>query len=171
MTVHQGCGLTNAITGITEAAKSRTPLLVLAADVAGSAVRSNFRIEQEALARSVGAVPERVHSAASALADVTRAWRTARNGRRTVVLNLPLDVQAMGVPDETPDFVRDPGRPAAVQPGDRDVRRLVEFMRAAERPVFLGGRGARACGPGLRKLAEQSGALLATSAERLMASS
>jgi thiamine pyrophosphate-dependent acetolactate synthase large subunit-like protein len=164
VTVHQGCGLTNAITGITEAAKSRTPLLVLAADVASSAVRSNFRIEQEALARSVGAVPERVHSAASALADVTRAWRTARNGRRTVVLNLPLDVQAMGVPDETPDFVRDPGRPAAVQPGDRDVRRLVEFMMAAERPVFLGGRGARACGPGLRKLAEQSGALLATSA-------
>src|SRR5215210_7243765 len=42
VTVHQGCGLTNAITGITEAAKSRTPLLVLAADVAGSAVRSTF---------------------------------------------------------------------------------------------------------------------------------
>ena len=34
LTVHQGPGLTNAMTGITEAAKSRTPLLVLAADVA-----------------------------------------------------------------------------------------------------------------------------------------
>src|SRR5215471_19894380 len=33
LSVHQGPGLTNAITGITEAAKSRTPLLVLAADV------------------------------------------------------------------------------------------------------------------------------------------
>ena len=32
VTVHQGCGLTNAMTGIAEAAKSRTPLLVLAAD-------------------------------------------------------------------------------------------------------------------------------------------
>ena len=32
VTVHQGCGLTNALTGIVEAAKSRTPLLVLAAD-------------------------------------------------------------------------------------------------------------------------------------------
>ena len=42
LTVHQGPGLTNALTGITEAAKSRTPLLVLAADVAGAAVRSNF---------------------------------------------------------------------------------------------------------------------------------
>ena len=34
VTVHQGCGLTNALTGIVEAAKSRTPLLVLAADTA-----------------------------------------------------------------------------------------------------------------------------------------
>ncbi len=49
LSVHQGCGLTNAMTGITEAAKSRTPLLVLAADVAGSAVGSNFRIDQDAL--------------------------------------------------------------------------------------------------------------------------
>ena len=45
LSVHQGPGLTNAMTGITEAAKSRTPLVVLAADVAASAVRSNFRID------------------------------------------------------------------------------------------------------------------------------
>ena len=63
LTVHQGCGLTNATTGIAEAAKSRTPLLVLAAEVAGAAVRSNFRIDQAGLATAVGAVPERVHSA------------------------------------------------------------------------------------------------------------
>ena len=63
VTLHQGCGLTNALTGIAEAAKSRTPLLVLAAETAGAAVRSNFRIDQDAVARSVGAVAERVHSA------------------------------------------------------------------------------------------------------------
>src|SRR2546429_5078031 len=57
VSVHQGPGLTNALTGITEAAKSRTPLLVLAADVAGSAVRSNFRIDVAALAAPVGAQP------------------------------------------------------------------------------------------------------------------
>src|ERR671912_470058 len=65
LSVHQGCGLTNAATGITEAAKSRTPLLVLAAEVAGSAVRSNFRIDQAGLAAAVGAVPDRVASGAS----------------------------------------------------------------------------------------------------------
>lgn len=68
LSVHQGCGLTNAMTGIGEAAKSRTPLVVLAADVAGSAVRSNFRVDQDALVRAVGAVPERIHAADSAVA-------------------------------------------------------------------------------------------------------
>lgn len=42
-TVHQGPGLTHATTGIAEAAKSRTPLLVLAGDTSTAAVRSNFR--------------------------------------------------------------------------------------------------------------------------------
>src|SRR3982750_2258951 len=50
--VHQGPGFTNAMTGLTEAAKSRTPLLLLAADSAASAIRSNFRIEQDNLVRS-----------------------------------------------------------------------------------------------------------------------
>jgi thiamine pyrophosphate-dependent acetolactate synthase large subunit-like protein len=94
VSVHQGPGLTNALTGITEAAKSRTPLLVLAADVAGSAVRSNFRIDVAALAASVGAQAERLHSAGSAAADVARAYRTAQAQRRTVVLAMPLDIQA-----------------------------------------------------------------------------
>src|SRR5215468_2145335 len=68
LSVHQGPGLTNAMTGITEAAKSRTPMIVLAADVASAAVRSNFRIDVAALAAAVGAVPERLHSPESAVA-------------------------------------------------------------------------------------------------------
>ena len=35
VSTHQGCGLSNAITGIGEAAKSRTPLIVLTADTQG----------------------------------------------------------------------------------------------------------------------------------------
>ena len=98
VSTHQGCGLSNAVTGIGEAAKSRTPLIVLTADTQASAVRSNFKIDQDALARSVGAVSERIHSPATAVADTLRAFRTARNERRTVVLNLPLDVQSAPAP-------------------------------------------------------------------------
>ncbi|HEX9528397.1 MAG TPA: thiamine pyrophosphate-binding protein, partial [Streptosporangiaceae bacterium] len=91
VSVHQGPGLTNAMTGITEAAKSRTPLLVLAADVAASAVRSNFRVDVAGLASAVGAVPARLHSAEFAVDDTVRAYRTAVEDRRTVILALPLD--------------------------------------------------------------------------------
>ena len=59
VSVHSGPGLTNALTGIAEAAKSRTPLLVLAGDVPNGAVKNNFYIEQADMVRAVGAVPER----------------------------------------------------------------------------------------------------------------
>jgi len=161
VTLHQGCGLTNAMTGITEAAKSRTPLLVLAADTAGAAVTANFRIDQDAAVRAVGAVPERVHSPASAVADTVRAYRTAVHERRTVVLNLPLDVQA--APAEPAPFAI-PVTPQPVRPAEDAVAALVAMLRDAQRPVFVAGRGARHAGPELRALADATGAMLATSA-------
>jgi thiamine pyrophosphate-dependent acetolactate synthase large subunit-like protein len=163
VTTHQGCGLTNAITGITEAAKSRTPLIVLTADVAASSVRSNFRIDQDALARSVGAVAERVYSAATAVDDTVRAYRAAVNDRRTVVLSLPLDVQAQVVtepPAPLPAHVPSP----QPRPSAESVTALVAALRAAKRPVFVAGRGARGAGAELRALAASSGSLIATSA-------
>ena len=96
LSVHQGPGLTNAMTGITEAAKSRTPMLILAAEA--TTPRSNFHIDQPALAEAVGAVAERITSPSTAAADLARAYRTATSERRTVLLNLPLDVQAAPAP-------------------------------------------------------------------------
>jgi thiamine pyrophosphate-dependent acetolactate synthase large subunit-like protein len=162
LTTHQGCGLTNAATGIGEAAKSRTPLIVLTADVATGSVTSNFKIDQDALARSLGAVAERVHSASTALADVVRAYRTAVNERRTVVISLPLDVQAAPAPPLPSDLsaLRD----SPVRPSADAVASLAAAIRAASRPVFVAGRGARGAGPELVALAEASGALIATSA-------
>ncbi|MBE1493098.1 thiamine pyrophosphate-dependent acetolactate synthase large subunit-like protein [Amycolatopsis lexingtonensis] len=162
LSLHQGCGLTNAVTGITEAAKSRTPMLVLTADSAGASVLSNFRVDQDGLAAAVGAVPERVHSAASAVADTVRAFRTARQQRRTVVLNLPLDVQAEPAPP-SPSLPEIPG-PAAVRPDAASVAAFADLLAAAERPVFIAGRGARGSREPLRELASRCGALLATSA-------
>ena len=92
VTVHQGCGLTNTMTGMAEAAKSRTPLVLLAADVTER--RSNFYVDQDALATAVGAVPMRVDDPADAVRVATEAFRTACEDRRTVLLNLPLHVQA-----------------------------------------------------------------------------
>ena len=163
LTVHQGPGLTNALTGITEAAKSRTPLVVLAADVAGAAVRSNFRIDVAAIAAAVGAVPERLYSAESAAADTARAYRTASGQRRTVLLAMPLDVQAAQCDPPAVPASAAPG-PAAAAP--EAVASLATVLAAASRPVFIAGRGARvaAARGDLEELADACGALLATSA-------
>ncbi|MFI5590207.1 thiamine pyrophosphate-binding protein [Amycolatopsis sp. NPDC051758] len=163
LSLHQGCGLTNAVTGITEAAKSRTPMIVLTADSASASVLSNFRIDQDGLATAVGAVPERVHSAESAVADTVRAFRTARQERRTVVLNLPLDVQAQPAP-APPGTLPPIAGPAPMRPDIGAAADLADLLIEAERPVFVAGRGARGSREPLRELASRSGALLATSA-------
>ena len=137
VSVHQGPGLTNAMTGIAEAAKSRTPLLVLAAEA--PEIRSNFHVDVAGLAAAVGAVPERLYSPASALADAHRAYQTAL-GRRTVVLALPLNVQAAAcepVPVQAAPRIYPPA------PSPEAVSALAAVLRGADRPVFIAGRGAR----------------------------
>jgi thiamine pyrophosphate-dependent acetolactate synthase large subunit-like protein len=162
LSVHQGPGLTNAMTGITEAAKSRTPMLILAAEA--TAPRSNFFIDQPALATAVGAVPERIASPSSAAADLARAYRVATSERRTVLLNLPLDVQAAPapVPFELP--ASPVPAPAPLAPDPAAVKALADALTAAQRPVFIAGRGARHAGEDLIHLSERTGALLSTSA-------
>jgi thiamine pyrophosphate-dependent acetolactate synthase large subunit-like protein len=175
LSVHQGPGLTNAMTGITEAAKSRTPLLVLAADTAAGAVQSNFRIDQPGLAAAVGAAHVRLGSADTAVADAATAYRLAAAERRTVILSMPLDVQAAGCPPAVrrPPPPPTPGVAASAQaagapqePDQEAISELVDLLMAARRPVFIAGRGAMLAGavPVLDALADRCGALLATSA-------
>lgn len=162
--VHQGPGLTNALTAVTEAAKARTPLLLLAADTTASAVRSNFRIDQMGLAASVGAVPERIHSAETAMDDLHRAFRTAVEQRRAVVLNMPLDIQATDLP-ERPHAGRWAG-PDPVTPSRRSIELVTDLIQRSGRPIILAGRGAviaKASGS-VQELGDMIGALLASSA-------
>jgi thiamine pyrophosphate-dependent acetolactate synthase large subunit-like protein len=162
LTVHQGCGLTNAMTGVTEAAKSRTPMIVLAAEA--NDPRSNFYVDQDALARSVGAVSMRVTSAADAVTTTVAAYRAAVDDRRTVVLNLPLAAQAEEVADGW--TLPAPAPVAVPAPTAGEVERLATAIATSARPVFVAGRGARspAARDALRILADRTGALLATSA-------
>jgi acetolactate synthase I/II/III large subunit len=99
------------------------------------------------------------------VADAARALRTAVAQRRTVVLNLPLDVQAAPVPENAvavpPALDLPPPRPSRTA-----VAALAEALQHASRPVFVAGRGARVASAraSLEGLADASGALLATSA-------
>jgi thiamine pyrophosphate-dependent acetolactate synthase large subunit-like protein len=171
-TVHQGPGFTNALTGLAEAAKSRTPLLVLCGETSAAAVRSNFRVDQVAIAAAVGAMPERVHTPATAMDDVARAVRRAVVDRRAVALMLPLDVQAAPDGEWEPTRAGEPVAPAPAIPTTRTrpataaVEAAADMVAAARRPAIVAGRGAvLACARApLEELAELTGAVLATSA-------
>lgn len=162
LSLHQGCGLTNAGTGISEAAKSRTPMIVLAAESAAHQVNSNFAMDQSGFARAVGAESDRVHSAESALADTLRAYRRAVRDRRTVVLNLSLDLQAAAAVGEIPQLGVEP-RPE-ITPSQAELEPLIDALSRSQRPVFLAGRGGRGAKAEIAALAQATGALLATSA-------
>jgi len=164
VSVHSGPGLTNALTGIGEAAKSRTPLLVLAGDVPSGAVKNNFYIEQADMVRAVGAVPERLHTPATAREDARRAVTRALRDRQTVVLSLPLDVQHAPLASNLPPLELTPA-PERLYPDPRSVERLADALSRAQRPLILGGRGAviSDAEAALSALAERTGALLATS--------
>ncbi len=158
LTVGAGAGLTGALTSLAEAAKSRTPLLVLAAE--DTSPLSGRHVDQAALAAAVGLIPDRVTAASTVVNDLRRAHRTALIERRTVLLSLPLPVQAQLFPDVPLPAVRIWPR---LSPAQETVTAVADALAAAERPVFLAGRGARQARQELKQLAERAGALVATS--------
>jgi thiamine pyrophosphate-dependent acetolactate synthase large subunit-like protein len=163
-TTHQGPGFANALTGLVEAAKARTPAILLTADTPAATIWSNFKIDQAAIARECGAIAERVHSPGSAAADAARALLRARTERLPVVLNVPIDLPGAeagaGVRAAAPSI----GHP---QPSPEDIRAVAALFEGASYPVLVAGRGA-VCSPGAREAIEElgarTGALLATSA-------
>lgn len=162
VSLHQGCGLTNALTGIAEASKCHTPMIVLAADTAVGDVTSNFHIDQDGAVAAIGATPMRIHSARTAVADAARAFHVARLERRTVVLSMPIDVQ-----EERTEYpaARSATRVRVPRPvvASDDVRELAALLAGARRPVIVGGRGARGAKGEIRGLAEAAGAVLIAS--------
>jgi thiamine pyrophosphate-dependent acetolactate synthase large subunit-like protein len=163
--VHQGPGLTNTMTGLTEAVKSRTPLLVLAGESPAAALNSNFRIDQAGLVEAVGAAADRVTSPQTAADDAQRAYQRAELERRPIVLMLPIDIQPQ--PPDGTEPRRPPVPPLRTpDPSAQSVGALADLLQRAERPVIIAGRGAVLADARveLERLADRVGALLATSA-------
>jgi acetolactate synthase I/II/III large subunit len=163
--VHQGPGLTNTMTGLTEAAKSRSPLLVLAGETPSAALTSNFRIDQHDLVESVGAIADRVYSARTAADDAQRAYYRAALQRRPVVLMLPIDIQPQPPVGTEPTSPPPPALPA-YEPSDASIRAVADLLQTASRPAIIAGRGAVLADAGdeLDRLGELIGAVMATSA-------
>jgi thiamine pyrophosphate-dependent acetolactate synthase large subunit-like protein len=165
-TVHQGPGLTNTVTGLAEAVKNRTPLVLLAGDTPTMAPGGNLDIDQDAIAQAVGAGVQRIRAARTTVEDVARAVRRAQVERRPIVLSVPVDLQEQTCEMEDPAPILDPPIPR-FQPSGEALAGVAGLIQSASRPLILAGRGAvlANAGPALEALGERIGALMATTAQ------
>lgn len=143
-TVTHGPGLTNCVTALTEAARSRTPLLLLAGETAPGDPDNLQSIDQQAVVRPTGAGWQPLGPAGSPEMAVLQALRQAETEQRPVVLSMPADYLASSAgatvsgPDETPG---QPGQsPAAIDGLALDT--ALGIAAAARRPLVLAGWGA-----------------------------
>ncbi|AQZ63046.1 TPP-requiring enzyme co-localized with fatty acid metabolic genes [[Actinomadura] parvosata subsp. kistnae] len=157
--------LAAAVPGILDAVASRTPLLVFtppARPAPGDRILTDLT-----LADAAGALTYDLPGSRAVGTIVADAARVAEEHRLPVVICLP-DLHAGDgtasdtgeVPDAEPpmDLLAAPMAAPAV------VEDLAQLLGRARRPVFLAGRGSIRARAELEALAEQAGALLATSA-------
>ncbi|SNQ45296.1 conserved hypothetical protein [Frankia canadensis] len=163
-TVTQGPGLTNTVTALVEAARARTPVVVVCGDTPPDVDEHLQDIEQREIVLGSGAGFVQVRSARTAAGDVAVAVRRAWEERRPIVLNAPTHVQLADAEAEyVPVAAEQPGRQAIV-PDPEALDRAVGLVASARRPVILAGRGAVQSGARdtLLRLASILGAPVAT---------
>jgi len=163
-TVTHGPGLSNALTGLRSAVRDRVPLVLLVGDIRNEPAWSAQRADHHAMLGWTGAAVVDCAEPDALAAAVAGAFRRASARREPVVVNIRADLLAAGAARQRP-----PDPDSVPQPADpldpTAVARAATLLDAAERPLVLAGRGAlwSQAGPVLRRLAETTGALLATS--------
>lgn len=159
-TITHGPALTNAVTALVDASRARMPIVVLAGDTDPAARGHLQDIDQASVVAVTGAAFERASSPGTVAEDLARALWRARAESRPVVLNLPITFQwqQIDAPALAP-VVTEVRRP---RPHPEDLEDVVAALVGAQRPIVLGGRGARDARDELVALAERLGAPLAT---------
>lgn len=161
-----GPGFTQIMTALTVATRARIPLVVFTGEAPANAPWHVHSIDQGPLTLATGAhfVPIRLMD--RVLNDVREAFYVARTERRPVVVSVPEDFQRETYPfiaDYSPstDIVPTSQRPL---PDPQIIDKIADLVARSSKPIVLAGRGATRAGAGasLRALAEQCGALLAT---------
>ncbi len=166
-TVTCGPGLTQVLTALPAAVRAGIPLVIFAGESPLGAAWYNQELEQAPFITATGATYRRLHHIPRMTTQIRDAFVEAVEQRRPVVLGVPMDLQNKLV-DSTealPSAARAiMPRPAPTPPNPSDLDPIAQRIRAARRIVVLGGLGAAASGAvqACRALAEQTGALLAT---------
>ncbi|WP_433236299.1 thiamine pyrophosphate-binding protein [Actinomadura nitritigenes] len=165
-TATYGPGFTNLATGLADAAKQASGVLVVTGDAPTSGPR-RIDVDQAALARTLGARVVRITEPSEAGPSTAAALRLARAGSRPVVLLVPSDLLDLDAPVDggaAAPAVPAPRPDSAAVAAPAEVAAVMELLASARRPLLLAGLGAwrSGAGPLIARLADRTGALLAT---------
>ena len=145
---HLGPGLTNATTGVANAALDSIPMVVISGDVPshfyGRHPHQEFNLHQDAdqfqIYRPFCKRVYRVDRAADLPRIMERAFHLAQSGRPgPVLVSIPMDAFSADLPMDA--FAQMPAAmsPPSIDPGA--VATIVELLAQAERPVIYAGGG------------------------------
>lgn len=159
--VTHGPAVTNTMTSLVEAVRSRSRVLLLTGDT--PPVPTHFqRLDLAGLASAAGAGYEKVYKPTTVARDLGRAMQRVVAEDRPVLLDLPIGMVRQEVATQAPVApvrTRATGTPEAV-----DLDAALGILATARRPIVLAGRGAVLAGAReeLVALADRLGAPLAT---------
>jgi acetolactate synthase-1/2/3 large subunit len=164
-TVTCGPGLSLIATTIVASSRARTPLLVIAGDAPRSDKYYEQAFDQRRFVESCETMSEDLRSASSLDEDLRDAFYLTRTVG-PVVFNAPFDVQeeeAVGHSDDYAPSIDLIAPQQQIRPDPNAVTRAAEIIGQAERPIIIAGRGAIDAHAEVIRLADATGALLATS--------
>src|SRR4051812_2245621 len=145
---HLGPGLTNAATGVANAALDSIPMVVIAGDIPshyyGRHPHQEFNLHQDAdqsqIYRPFCKRVYRVDRAADLPRIVERAFHLAQAGRPgPVLVDVPMDIFSADLPVDA--FKQVPAAMSRPTVDGATVQRIVEALAAAEHPILYAGGG------------------------------
>src|SRR5215510_3114667 len=145
---HLGPGLTNATTGVANAALDSIPMVVISGDIPshfyGRHPHQEFNLHQDAdqfqIYRPFCKRIYRVERAADLPRIIERAFHLAQSGRPgPVLVSVPMDIFSADLPVDA--FLQLPATMAPPSIDPAAAARIVEELAQAERPVLYAGGG------------------------------
>jgi acetolactate synthase-1/2/3 large subunit len=161
-----GPGITQCGTSLIAAYRGKTPVVIIAGEIQPGSKNRTQTMDQRRFVESCNTRFHTITSADNMAEEIAEAFYAARVHRCPVLLNLPMGLQEEDIDwdyDYRPSWQFLPKRMET--PAPDILAEVIEKLIAAERPVIVAGRGAIVSGAKdeIVKLAERTGALLATS--------
>lgn len=161
-----GPGVSQLATALLTASRAESPLVAFVGEHPTNDDEYNQRLDQARFAAACEAGFVRLNSADSTDEVVRKAFYLAKLESRPIMLSAPMDIQQQTFDDD------EPYKPSstlfstrAARPDPEALERAADIIAASRKPVIVAGRGARWSGAGdaILKLADRTGALIATS--------